>query len=310
MDSLSGILAFVQVAETRSFSDAGRQLGVSSSAVGKSVARMEERLEVRLFHRSTRSVTLTAEGALFLERCRRILAEIAAAELELADTRAAPRGKLRISLPLVSGLMMPVLTAFMHRYPDIELDVDFSDRLVDIVEEGFDAVVRTGEPADSRLVSRRLGVFELVLVASPDYLKRRGVPEKPADLLDHACLQHKFPTTGRFEPWPLRLLPGEALPELPATMICNTTEALLQVAQAGLGIACLPDFMVQEALRRGELCRVLESCTEHQGAFRIIWPSSKYLAPKLRVFIDFLGERLLSSGEADRGRGPENKKPA
>lgn len=295
MDSLSGILAFVQVAETRSFSDAGRQLGVSSSAVGKSVARMEERLEVRLFHRSTRSVTLTAEGALFLERCRRILAEIAAAELELADTRAAPRGKLRISLPLVSGLMMPVLTAFMHRYPDIELDVDFSDRLVDIVEEGFDAVVRTGEPADSRLVSRRLGVFELVLVASPDYLKRRGVPEKPADLLGHACLQHKFPTTGRFEPWPLRPLPGETLPELPATMICNTTEALVQVAQAGLGIACLPDFMVQEALRRGELRRVLESCTEHQGTFRVIWPSSKYLAPKLRVFIDFLGERLLSS---------------
>ncbi|AEF46423.1 transcriptional regulator, LysR family [Serratia sp. AS12] len=295
MDSLSGILAFVQVAETRSFSDAGRQLGVSSSAVGKSVARMEERLEVRLFHRSTRSVTLTAEGALFLERCRRILAEIAAAELELADTRAAPRGKLRISLPLVSGLMMPVLTAFMHQYPDIELDVDFSDRLVDIVEEGFDAVVRTGEPVDSRLVSRRLGVFELVLVASPDYLKRRGVPEKPADLLGHACLQHKFPTTGRFEPWPLRPLPGEILPELPATMICNTTEALVQVAQAGLGIACLPDFMVQEALRRGELRRVLESCTEHQGTFRVIWPSSKYLAPKLRVFIDFLGERLLSS---------------
>ncbi|AHY08288.1 LysR family transcriptional regulator [Serratia plymuthica] len=295
MDSLSGILAFVQVAETRSFSDAGRQLGVSSSAVGKSVARMEERLEVRLFHRSTRSVTLTAEGALFLERCRRILAEIAAAELELADTRAAPRGKLRISLPLVSGLMMPVLTAFMHRYPDIELDVDFSDRLVDIVEEGFDAVVRTGEPADSRLVSRRLGVFELVLVASPDYLKRRGVPEKPADLLGHACLQHKFPATGRFEPWPLRLLPGEALPELPATMICNTTEALVQVAQAGLGIACLPDFMVHEALQSGELRRVLESYTEHQGTFRVIWPSSKYLAPKLRVFIDFLGERLLSS---------------
>ncbi|VEA66754.1 D-malate degradation protein R [Serratia plymuthica] len=252
-------------------------------------------MEVRLFHRSTRSVTLTAEGALFLERCRRILAEIAAAELELADTRAAPRGKLRISLPLVSGLMMPVLTAFMHRYPDIELDVDFSDRLVDIVEEGFDAVVRTGEPADSRLVSRRLGVFELVLVASPDYLKRRGVPEKPADLLGHACLQHKFPTTGRFEPWPLRPLPGETLPELPATMICNTTEALVQVAQAGLGIACLPDFMVREALRRGELRRVLESCTEHQGTFRVIWPSSKYLAPKLRVFIDFLGERLLSS---------------
>ncbi|WP_419245974.1 LysR family transcriptional regulator [Serratia sp. NFX21] len=295
MDSLNGILAFVQVAETRSFSDAARQLGVSSSAVGKSVARMEQRLAVRLFHRSTRSVTLTAEGSLFLERCRRILAEIAAAELELADSRAAPRGKLRISLPLVSGLLMPVLTDFMHQYPDIELDVDFSDRMVDIVEEGFDAVVRTGEPADSRLVSRRLGGFQLVLVASPDYLSRRGVPEKPADLLNHACLQHKFPATGRFETWPLL---GEDLPELPTTMICNTTEALLPVAQDGLGIACLPDFMVKAALQRGELQKVLEEFVEHQGAFRVIWPSSKYLAPKLRVFIDFLGERLFpASGQ-------------
>ncbi|MGO2368861.1 LysR family transcriptional regulator [Serratia grimesii] len=290
MDSLNGIQAFVQVAETRSFSDAGRQLGVSSSAVGKSVARMEQRLAVRLFHRSTRSVTLTAEGALFLERCRRILAEMAAAELELADSRGTPSGKLRVSLPLVSGLMMPVLTDFMHQYPDIALDVDFSDRMVDIVEEGFDAVVRTGEPTDSRLVSRRLGGFQLVLVASPAYLKQRGQPEKPADLLNHACLQHKFPTTGRLEPWPLRDL---ALTELPATMICNTSEALLPVAQAGLGIACLPDFMVKVSLQRGELQKVLEGFVEHQGSFRVIWPSSKYLAPKLRVFIDFLSERLF-----------------
>ncbi|MBP1131200.1 DNA-binding transcriptional LysR family regulator [Serratia sp. PL17] len=290
MDSLNGIQAFVQVAETRSFSDAGRQLGVSSSAVGKSVARMEQRLAVRLFHRSTRSVTLTAEGALFLERCRRILAEMAAAELELADSRGTPSGKLRVSLPLVSGLMMPVLTDFMHQYPDIALDVDFSDRMVDIVEEGFDAVVRTGEPTDSRLVSRRLGGFQLVLVASPAYLKQRGQPEKPADLLNHACLQHKFPTTGRLEPWPLRDL---ALSELPATMICNTSEALLPVVQAGLGIACLPDFMVKVALQRGELQKVLEGFVEHQGSFRVIWPSSKYLAPKLRVFIDFLSERLF-----------------
>lgn len=299
MDSLNGIQAFVQVAETRSFSDAGRQLGVSSSAVGKSVARMEQRLAVRLFHRSTRSVTLTAEGALFLERCRRILAEMAAAELELADSRGTPSGKLRVSLPLVSGLMMPVLTDFMHQYPDIALDVDFSDRMVDIVEEGFDAVVRTGEPTDSRLVSRRLGGFQLVLVASPAYLKQRGQPEKPADLLNHACLQHKFPTTGRLEPWPLRDL---ALSELPATMICNTSEALLPVVQAGLGIACLPDFMVKVALQRGELQKVLEGFVEHQGSFRVIWPSSKYLAPKLRVFIDFLSERLFPV--------KRNKKPA
>ena len=152
MDSLSGFAVFVQVAETRSFVAAGRLLGVSASAVGKSVARLEERLGVRLFHRSTRSVTLTAEGILFLERSRRILAEIEAAERELSQATVAPRGRLRISLPLVSSLVLPVLGEFMQAYPDIELDLDFSDRLVDVIEEGFDAVVRSGEPADLSLI--------------------------------------------------------------------------------------------------------------------------------------------------------------
>lgn len=134
MESLNGIVFFVQAAEVRSFSEAGRVLGISSSAVGKSVARLEERLGVRLFHRNTRNITLTAEGTLFLERCRRILCEIQVAELELSETRQAPQGKLRVSLPLVNSLAMPALTAFMHRYPAIELDVDFSDRIVDVIE--------------------------------------------------------------------------------------------------------------------------------------------------------------------------------
>src|SRR5450830_74243 len=215
MDSLNGFTVFVQVAETRSFVAAGRLLSVSASAIGKSVVRLEERLGVRLFHRSTRSVTLTAEGTLFLERSRRILAEIEAAELELSATRQAPRGRLRISLPLVTMLVMPALTAFMHRYPAIELDVDFSDRLVDVIEEGFDIVMRTGEPADSRLMSRPLGSYRLQLVASPGYLARRGTPEAPADLAQHACLQHKFPSTGKFEPWPLKPIEGVSEWRLP-----------------------------------------------------------------------------------------------
>ena len=159
MDSLGALNAFVQAAEARSFTIAGRQLGVSSSAIGKAVARMEERLSVRLFHRSTRSITLTAEGALFLERCRRIFSEIEAAELELSQTREAPRGTLRVSLPLAATLMMPTLVAFMRAYPEIILDLDFSDRVVDVIEEGFDAVVRFADVADSRLMSRALGTY-------------------------------------------------------------------------------------------------------------------------------------------------------
>ncbi|MBV4499481.1 MULTISPECIES: LysR family transcriptional regulator [Pseudomonas] len=296
MDSLSGIAFFVQAAEARSFSQAGRVLGVSSSAVGKSVARLEQRLGVRLLHRSTRSITLTAEGSLFLERCRRILCEVEAAELELSETQRAPQGKLRVSMPLVGSLVMPALTAFMHRYPAIELDVDFSDRMVDVIEEGFDAVIRTGELTDSRLMSRTLGTFKLLLVASPKYLTARGTPLEPADLADHACMQHRFPSTGKFEPWPLRRQQDAVEPVLGASMVCNTTEALLHVARDGLGIACLQDFMVRDALAAGELVTVLDDFIQHQGAFRMLWPSSKHRAPKLRVFIDFMVAELFKAG--------------
>lgn len=293
MEQLSGIAFFVQAAETRSFSQAGRNLGVSSSAVGKSVARLEERLGVRLLHRSTRSITLTAEGTLFLERCRRILCEVEAAELELSETQQAPQGRLRISLPLVGRLIMPTLTAFMHKYPAIELDVDFSDRLVDVIKDGFDAVVRTGEPTDSRLMSRPLGTYRLLLVASPGYLSHHGQPKVPADLTRHACLQHKFPSTGKLEAWPLKRTNGAPEVELPSTMVCNTSEALIDIAKADLGIACLPDFMVLDAIGRKELVTVLDEHIEHQGTFRMLWPSSKHLSPKLRVFIDFMVETLF-----------------
>ncbi|MFS8173043.1 LysR family transcriptional regulator [Vreelandella titanicae] len=293
MDALSGIDYFVQAAETRSFSEAGRNLGVSSSAVGKSVARLEARLGVRLLHRSTRSITLTAEGRLFLERCRRILCEVEAAELELSEIHKEPKGKLHVSLPLVGSLVMPVLTSFMHQYPLIELDVDFSDRMVDVVEEGFDAVIRTGEPTDSRLMSRSLGTYRLLLVASPDYISKYGKPKTPAELIDHACLQHKFPSTGKYEAWPLIRTDTESEPMIHAAMVCNTSEALLAVAISGLGIACLPDFMVRESINRGELTTLLDDYIEHQGAFRMLWPTSKYMAPKLRVFIDFMAEELF-----------------
>ena len=298
MDTLNGISVFVLVAETRSFTEAGVRLGISSSGVGKSIARLEEHLGCRLFHRSTRSITLTLEGSLFLNRCRRILDEMETAEIELSNTKELAQGKLRVSLPLVAGLVMPTLIDFMRAYPDIELDIDFSDHMVDLIEDGFDAVLRTGIPTDSRLIAKTIGSFRLCLVASPDYLERRGTPLHPADLAQHACLQHKFPSTGKFEPWPLRNDPPGADFELPQTMSCNTTEVLVDVARAGLGIACLPDFMVRRALAAGELVLVLDAYIVHAGAFRILWPSSKMLSSRLRVFIDFMHERLFSEQKA------------
>jgi DNA-binding transcriptional LysR family regulator len=292
MDSLSGIAMFVQVAETRSFTETGRLLGVSSSAVGKSIARTEERLGVRLFHRNTRSITLTAEGALFLERCRRILGEVEAAEAELSDVAGSPRGRLRISTPQLTGLIMPALDGFMVQYPEIELDIDFSDRMVDIIEEGFDAVIRTGEQHDSRLVLRRLGSCDQVLVASTGYLKKHGVPKHPSELVRHACLLHKFPASGKLEPWPFRLPASEAEPELPQTFVSNTIEVLGFLALQDKGLAFLPTFLVRDALASGALRVVLDDFIDQTVTFWVLWPASRYASPKLRVFIDYVSENL------------------
>ncbi|UTY59265.1 LysR family transcriptional regulator [Massilia sp. erpn] len=293
LDSLSGMSIFVRVAELRSFVAAGRQLGISASAVSKGIARLEEKLGVRLFQRSTRSVSLTSEGVLFLERSRRILAEVAAAENELAGTKASPQGRLRVSLPLVSGLMLPVLSAFAARYPQIELDLDFSDRLVDVIDEGFDAVVRTGELSDSRLLSKRLGSSRFLCVGAPAYFARYGVPEQPADLVNHACLLHRFPSTGLLEKWPLRRAGQDVDVRLPPGMTSNHIETLLYMARQGHGIACLPDFAVQQALADGALVTVLDEWTGAASIFWVLWPSNRQLLPRVRAFVDFMAAHLL-----------------
>lgn len=295
MDSLSALPLFIQAAETRSFTVAGQQLGLSASAVGKAIARLEGRLGVRLFHRSTRTITLTQEGHLFLVRCRRILGEVEAAEQELADTHATPSGRLRVSLPMVGMLLMPAVNAFIQTYPEIEPDLDFTDRLVDVIGEGFDVVLRTGDAADSRLMTRVVGTFNHRLVANPAYLERRGTPIEPADLAHHACLRHRYPTTGKLEAWPLRQDRPAGAIEPPATVVASALEPLISMAEAGLGIVSLPDFVLHEHLKTGHLVPVLSDHTAHSGVFRLLWPSSPYLPPKLRVFIDFMTENLFPS---------------
>ncbi|QMV73469.1 LysR family transcriptional regulator [Comamonas piscis] len=295
MDSLNAFTVFVQVAEARSFTAAGRLLGISSSAVGKSVARLEEKLGVRLFHRSTRSITPTAEGLLLLERSRRILAEIEAAQTELSQASSAPRGRLRVSLPLVSTLVLPVLADFMRDYPDIQLDLDFSDRLVDVVEEGFDAVVRTGEPADSGLVARKLGHFKMLLVASPEYLAAQGTPHKVQDLLSHRCMHFRWPHSGKLEAWPLPTADDGEPISLPVSMVCNNIETRACFALQGRGIACLPDFAIGDALADGRLVQVMPGLAERKGVFHILWPAGRHAAPKVRALVDYLCARMFAA---------------
>ncbi|MDB5982134.1 MAG: Transcriptional regulator, LysR family [Pseudomonas sp.] len=292
MESLSQIGVFVQVAEARSFVAASSVLGISASAVSKSVARLEERLGVRLFHRSTRNVTLTAEGAHYFERCRRVLVELEAASTELSQTVAKPQGRLRISLPMIAKPFLPIFGEFRRLYPAIQLDLEFTDRLVEVIPEGFDAVIRTGVPKDSGLSVKPLGSYRMVAVGSPDYFARQGTPETPEDMLDHDCIHFRFPNSGKLQGW--AFVRGDQPVEvaLPQSMICNTVEGRVCFALQGLGVTYLGDFVIRDELASGQLIRVLEDYIPACGQFSLLWPSGRQIAPKLRVFVDFLSERM------------------
>jgi DNA-binding transcriptional LysR family regulator len=278
MENLGSLNVFVRAGETRSFTAAGRQLGISASAVSKAIVRLEERLGVRLFHRSTRTVNLC---------------EVESAEAELRQTQSTPRGKLRISLPSVGTLFMPKLAAFKRLHPEIELDIDYSDRLVDVIEEGFDAVIRTGEPSDSRLMARRIGSCRKVIVGAPAYFREAGVPHKPEDLASHACLLYRFHSTGKLDVWPLGLAAGAPAIDLPASMVTNTLDPQVCFAEQGLGIACVPEIAVRQQLEEGRLVTVLDEYNRDHMIFHVLWPSSRHLSPKIRVFVDFIVEHLF-----------------
>jgi len=306
MDKLGTLGIFVQTAEGGSFVAASQRLGLSSSAVGKAIARLEQEMGVRLFHRSTRSMTLTEEGSFFLDSCRRILSELDSAQAQLSRSHGKPRGLLRVSFPLTGMLLMPAVSAFMKAYPEINLDLDFTDRLVDVIEEGFDAVVRTGEVRDTRLMSRKLGSFRHRIVASPDYLRAEGKPQIPEDLLGHRCMHHRYANSGKLEAWPLAR-DGKGLRiALPTTTIASTLEPLIHLAENGFGITCLPYFAVAQQLREGKLVPILDDFTAETGVFRVLWPTSRYLSPKIRVFVDFMADNLFASERPSGHANGEN----
>lgn len=292
IESVSAMSAFVQAAELRSFKLAGQQFGLSSSAIGKTIAKLEDQLGVRLFHRSTRAIALTHEGEIFLDRCRRVLCELEAAEAELSHTTASPRGRLRVGVPFAGDLLTPLFGDFLARYPEIDLDLDYNDRLVDVIEEGFDAVIRTGEVTDSRLMHVKLGYFSSRLVAAPSYLSQTSVPRTPSDLMNHRLLHHRFTETGKLADW------GTAIPEgmvLPVALASTSLEPLIYLAEAGHGIASLPYFAVANRIRAGSLCEVLPGTEKKARALRLLWPRSKFPLPKVSAFVKFITESVRST---------------
>lgn len=295
MDSLTSLTSFVRTAETLSFVQAARLLGISASAVGKNVARLEQKLGVRLFNRSTRNVSLTTEGAALLTRCKAILEQLQEAESALASSAAEPAGRLRVSLPAAGyRLLLPALPAFTRRYPQIELDLDFSDRLVNIIDEGFDVAIRSGELADSRLTAKKLGHFRFLLCASPVYLNNSGVPASADDLAEHRCIFFRLPATGLLQTWELQGLRPGAEPRAASVLTVNNIEAAIGLSLSGMGISYLPDFIVRDALAEGQLKEVMQGCCTQQGHFSAVWPSGRYLSARVRCFIDFIAESGLA----------------
>jgi DNA-binding transcriptional LysR family regulator len=292
MDKFNGFLPFVRTAELGSFVAAGRSLGLSPSAVGKAVARLEQQVGIRLFQRSTRTLRLTEEGRVFLERCRRILDDLDDAYATMSQSLERPRGRLRVSTPIITyHLLLPIIPKFVEEYPEIELDFDFNDHLVDLIEDGVDVAMRSGELPDSRLNARTLRPFRVLLCASPAYLARYGTPVKLHDLCDHVAIRFRFPNSGKVQDWPIA---DDFDLRIRTVMTCNNMEAVLGATVRGLGIGSMPDFLVKEALENGSLQVILADHVNGPAQFSLLWPSNRNLSPKVRVFVDYIGKHLFA----------------
>ena len=305
MESLSGIVAFVRTAQLASFTAAGRALGLSASAVAKSVARLEDSLGARLLHRTTRSVTLTDEGARFLEHAQRALASLEVAANLVSTSRDVLRGTLRVDLPIVLGRerIVPLVTTWMASQPYLAVEIRLSDRFTPLVEEAVDVAVRIGTIADSRLVARRLGEHRLVLVAAPSYLAQRGKPHKPADLAAHDGVAFRMPTTGRPRPWQLRQA-GRAIELRPrGRLVIDEGEALVRAAEAGAGIVQVPDYMAAAGIARGSLVALLPACAPAPNPVAAVYAPARPVAPKVRAFVDLLVQHAEALFGASGSRG-------
>jgi DNA-binding transcriptional LysR family regulator len=293
MDRLAALETFAKVAETKSFSEAARRLRASKSVVSRQIAALEAELGVRLFQRTTRSMTLTEAGRGYFQRASRILADLEEANLSVSQLQATPRGLLRVNAPMSFGLLhlAPALPDFLQRYPDVEVDMTLNDRFVDLVDEGFDLAVRVSRLEDSSLVARKLAAVRRVVCASPDYLKARGVPATPDDLKDHDCLCYSNLTmthewrfvTEKGRPWPI---------EVKGRLNVNNGDALKIAALRGLGLINLPTFIVGTELQAGTLVGVLDKFIVQDATLSAIFPHSRHLSPKVRAFVDFLAERF------------------
>jgi DNA-binding transcriptional LysR family regulator len=292
MDRFAAMRLFVRVAELGSFSAVAQQMGVARSVVTRQVAALEQHLGCKLMARSTRSLTLTSAGAAYLEKCRVILNLVEAAETDIASERQTPRGPIRISLPLSFGVkrVAPLLLEFARRHPEVTLDMDYSDRRVNLIEEGIDLSIRVTRRLDAGDVARRIGTSRMRVLASPDYLSRHGQPAHPAELAHHVCLGYtnagaattwQFVVDGQLENFPIR-----------SRINANNGDVLTEAAAQGLGIVCQPDFIAGSFIAAGRVVEILVDYPGPELGIYAMLPSNRHIPYRVRVLMDFLAARL------------------
>lgn len=302
MDQLAAMRAFVRVVETGSFTRAADLTAMPKATLTKHIQTLEAHLRTRLLNRTTRRVSVTADGAAYYERALAILADIDELDGSLSSAQAAPRGRLRIDISpsLATHLLIPALPGFFARYPDINLDVGCTDRPVDLLGENVDCVIRVGEIQDPNLIARRIGVLRFVTVAAPAYIARHGTPAHPRDFDDRHFLVRYFSSqTGR--PYPFDFTRGNETVETVGRYLAasNDGNAYVAAALAGLGAAMVPTFQVEEYLGSGALVEVLADWDGGELPIHVVYPPSRHLTNRLRVFVDWVAELFARS---DLGR--------
>jgi len=296
MNKLQAMEVFVQVVDAGGFTRASETLQLPKATVSTLVAGLESALSVKLLHRTTRHVSVTADGAAYYERCLRILADVKDAEESLSRTRLSPSGRLRVDAPtgLANEILVPALPSFFELYPDIQLELGCSDRPVDLIEEGVDCAVRGGQLADSTLIARRVGMLNFVTCAAPAYLERFGTPSHPRDLERHRCINYFSSKTGKIYSWDYSR-DGERIEmTLPGVVALNDSNAYLTAGLAGLGIIMIRSLLVHDALADGRLVRVLDDWVTDPLPIHVVYPQNRHLSAKVRVFVEWVADLMAS----------------
>jgi len=290
IERLTGLIAFARAASMGSYTAAARSLEVSPSAISKSVQRLEQQLGLSLFTRTTRSLTLTAEGRDLYERALRLLQAAEEIEQAVLVAKSEPMGTLKVAAPLPLGIhvLAPALSKMKLHYPKLTIDLRLGDQFIDLIEEGIDVAIRVGDLADTRLISRQLAPHRLCAFASPDYLAERGVPLHPDDLAQHDCVNFRFQSSGQVLRWPFRI--GNRVMEItPACWaIADSSDALAEMLVANGGIGISPTYVAARYVARGELVPILGQYSVERSTITALWPQNRRSNPNVRAFLDFL----------------------